>query len=71
LPVLRLTIVDLVDALARVYGEERRELVRYEPNEALEAGFGRYPPLDASTAEALGFHHDGTIEQLIRDAMAT
>jgi len=70
LPVLRLTIAELVDALARVYGEDRRELVRYEPNEALEAGFGRYPPLDATTAEALGFHHDGTIEQLIRDAMA-
>ena len=71
LPVLRLTIAELVDALARVYGEDRRELVRYEPNEALEAGFGRYPPLDASMAEALGFRHDGTIEELIRDAMAT
>ncbi len=69
LPVLRLTIAELVDALARVYGENRRELVRYEPNEALEAGFGRYPPLNASTAEALGFRHDGTIEQLIQNAI--
>ena len=69
LPVLRLTIAELVDALARVYGEDRLHLVRYAPNEALEAGFGRYPPLDASTAEALGFRHDGTIQDLIRNAM--
>jgi nucleoside-diphosphate-sugar epimerase len=54
LPVLRLTIGELVDALARLYGPVRRHLVRYEPDEALEAGFGRYPPLDAATAEALG-----------------
>jgi nucleoside-diphosphate-sugar epimerase len=69
LPVLRLTIAELVDALAHVYGEDRHALIRYEPNETLEAGFGRYPPLDARTAEALGFRHDGTIEQLIRNAM--
>jgi D-erythronate 2-dehydrogenase len=69
LPVLRLTVAELVDALAQFYGEDRRTLVSYAPDEAVEAGFGRYPPLVASTAESLGFHHDSTIEQLIRDAM--
>jgi nucleoside-diphosphate-sugar epimerase len=68
--VLRLSINELVAALADEYGADRRALVRYEPNEVLEAGFGRYPPLDASTAEALGFHHDGTIANLIRNATA-
>jgi nucleoside-diphosphate-sugar epimerase len=70
LPVLRLSIAELVDALARMYGDDRRALVSYAPNEALEAAFGRYPPLEATTAAALGFRHDGTIEQLIRNAMA-
>ena len=69
LPVLRLSIAQLVDALALMYGDDRRQLIRYEPNEALEAGFGRYPPLNTATAETLGFRNDGTVEQLIRNAM--
>jgi D-erythronate 2-dehydrogenase len=69
LPVLRLTVAQVVDALAQLCGEDRRALVSYAPDEVLEARFGRYPPLDASTAEALGFHHDGTIEGLISNSM--
>ena len=42
-----------------MYGQDRGALVEYAPNQALEAGFGRYPPLDAGIAEALGFRHDG------------
>jgi len=68
LPVLRLTIAQLVDGLAEVYGADRRGLIAYEPNEALEAAFGRQPPLDASAAEAIGFRHDGSIGQLIHNA---
>lgn len=68
LPVLRLTIAELVEGLAQVYGADRRDLIAYEPNEALEAAFGRQPPLDASAAEAIGFRNDGSIGQLIRNA---
>jgi nucleoside-diphosphate-sugar epimerase len=68
LPVLRLSIAQLVDGLAEVYGADRRALLAYEPNEGLEAAFGRQPPLDASAAEAIGFRHDGSIGQLIRNA---
>lgn len=70
LPVLRLTMAEVVDGLARAYGEDRRQLVSYQPNEQLEAVFGRFPLLDASAAEALGFRHDGSVEALIRNAMA-
>lgn len=70
LPVLRLTIAELVDGLARMYGEERRTLISYAPNEQLEAGFGRFPPLDAAAAQAVGLRHDGSVEQLIRNALA-
>lgn len=69
LPVLRLTIAQLVDALAEIYGADRRELVTYEANEGLEAAFGRQPPLDARAAEAIGFRHDGSIDRLIRNAL--
>jgi len=70
LPVLRLTMAQLVDGLADQFGAERRALVRYEPDAKLEAGFGSFPPLDASAAEAAGFRHDGSLPALIRNAMA-
>lgn len=70
LPVLRLSMAEVVDGLARSFGEDRRARVRYQPNEQLEAGFGRFPALDASAAETLGFRHDGSVEALIRNALA-
>jgi nucleoside-diphosphate-sugar epimerase len=70
LPVLRLTMAELVDGLAAEFGTDRRALVRYEPDARLEAGFGSFPPLDASAAEAAGFRHDGSVPALIRNAMA-
>lgn len=69
LPVLRLTMAEIVEGLARRYGFDRRELVTYVPDDQLEAGFGCFPPLDASAAEMLGFCHDGSVEALIRNAM--
>jgi nucleoside-diphosphate-sugar epimerase len=69
LPVLRLTMAELVDALAAEFGENRRVLVRYEPDAKLEAGFGSFPPLDATAAEAAGFRNDGSVQTLIRNAM--
>jgi nucleoside-diphosphate-sugar epimerase len=65
LPVLRCTMAELVDALARRYGDDRRGLVRYQPDAALEAAFGCYPPLATPTAQALGFRHDGSLEALL------
>lgn len=70
LPVLRLTIAELVEGLARQFGDDRRELVNYRPDADLEAAFGNLPPLEANAAEAIGFRHDGSIEALIRNAMA-
>jgi nucleoside-diphosphate-sugar epimerase len=71
LPVLRLHIGELVDGLVCRFGEDRRALVSYAPDEALERVFGRYPPLDASAAERLGFRHDGDIDALIANAIAS
>ena len=70
LPVLRLSIAQVVDTLAALYGADRRALVRYAPQPALEAVFGRYPLLDDAAARALGLADDGTPRDLVRRALA-
>jgi len=65
LPVLRLTMEQVIGGLCQRFGEERQALVSYLPDAHLEATFGAYPPLLSPAAEALGFKHDGDLEQLI------
>ena len=60
---------EVVTGLAELYGSNRLELIRYEPNEQVEAGFGRFPPVDSSAAEDLGFRHDGSVIALINNAL--
>ncbi|WP_175651450.1 NAD-dependent epimerase/dehydratase family protein [Pseudomonas sp. Marseille-P9899] len=69
LPVLHLSIGNVVDALAEVFGEERRSLVSFQPDAALEALFGRFPPLRTPLARERGFRHDGTARALVRHAL--
>jgi nucleoside-diphosphate-sugar epimerase len=68
LPALRLSMAELVDAIAAVTGRDVSHLVRHEPVEAIEAQFGRYPNLSTLAAEALGFRHDGSAVELVRNA---
>lgn len=68
LPVLRLTMQELIDGLADVYGEDRKALVTFEPDAHLEAGFATQPPLVSDAALAIGYQHDGSIERLIERA---
>ncbi|PXW97551.1 nucleoside-diphosphate-sugar epimerase [Sphaerotilus hippei] len=70
MPVLRLTVAELVEALARRFGDDRRGLVTYAPDPSIEKLFARYPPLATPEALALGLRHDGDIDQLITRAMA-
>ncbi|SCK17270.1 Nucleoside-diphosphate-sugar epimerase [Variovorax sp. HW608] len=70
MPVLRLTIQQVVDALAERFGADRRALVSYAPDAFIERLFAAYPPLSTPQAEALGLAHDGTVQQLITRAMA-
>lgn len=69
LPVLRLSMAELIEGLARRFGEDRFDKVEYQPDEKLEAMFGTFPPLHAEAAEALGFRHDGDTDQLIERAV--
>lgn len=69
LPALRATMREVVAGIAERFGSDRLELIRYAPNEQVEAGFGRFPPMDSSAAEALGFRHDGSVRALIQNAL--
>jgi nucleoside-diphosphate-sugar epimerase len=68
LPVQCLSIAQVIEVCATLFGDDRRDLVRFEPNEKLEAVFGRYPPLDDFAPRALGLRDDGSTENLIRRA---
>ena len=69
LPVLRASIGELVDALATLYGDDRHGLVNHEPVEAVEAVFGRQPPLDDRHARAIGLADDGDLATLVQRAL--
>lgn len=70
MPMLRHSMADLVDALARRFGEDRRDLVRWTPNAQIEAQFGRQPPLDSDAARSLGLRDDGDIDALVARALS-
>lgn len=69
LPALRLSMTELVDALAARFGSRTRELVSWAPDAKLQAQFGDYPPLDTPIADALGFRHDGDAATLVVKAL--
>lgn len=71
LPALRVLTGELVQGLAQRYGADRTDLVSWQPNADIEAQFGRWPTLDTSLANQLGFTHDHTIENLIHRALLT
>ena len=69
LPALRLSVAEIVDCLARIYGEERRALVSFRPDPRVERDFGRFPALATAREEALGFVHDGDATNLLQKAL--
>jgi nucleoside-diphosphate-sugar epimerase len=69
LPLLQLSIAQVIDALAATYGQERRALVSFAPDAQLEALFGNFPPMKTPQARAIGFRHDGSASALIRNSL--
>jgi D-erythronate 2-dehydrogenase len=70
LPALRLSVAEIVDALSDLFGPDRRALISFNPDQRIEALFGRYPDLATAREETLGFAHDGTPTKLIKEALA-
>jgi len=68
-PVLHLSIAQVIDALADRYGQERRALISFAPDVRLQASFGRMPPLKTPQARAAGFNHDRNAATLVRNAL--
>lgn len=69
MPALCLTMAEVVDAIARVIGPDRRALVHYAPQDLVQRLFAAYPPLHTPLAQALGLRHDGSAEALVRRAL--
>jgi nucleoside-diphosphate-sugar epimerase len=70
LPALRSSMAELVDAIAAIHGEDVLRRVTYQSNPALEANFGRHPPLFTPAADSVGFHHDGDLRTLVQRALS-
>ena len=69
LPAQRITMGALAAEIAAQCGVSTA-LVSYQPDAALEAGFGTQPPLFTPAAEHAGFAHDGTLAKLVENALA-
>jgi hypothetical protein len=59
----------LVQAVGRVYATPADDLVRWAPDERIEALFGRFPPLLTPRALAAGFRPDSDLDTLVRQAL--
>lgn len=68
LPVIWATAGEVADAAARVGG--RPPQLRFQPDARIEGIFGRMPPLRTPHARGLGFADDGSLEELVRNALA-
>ncbi|HEX8606899.1 MAG TPA: NAD-dependent epimerase/dehydratase family protein, partial [Pseudoduganella sp.] len=69
LPVLRLTVEEVIAALARRFGAQSVAGIRSQPDADIERLFGRMPVLASGIAERLGFAHDGDSDTLIERAL--
>jgi nucleoside-diphosphate-sugar epimerase len=69
MPVLRLTIEEVVAGIAKLHGNEVFKRISYEPNAKLQAQFANYPPMRCPKALAAGFQHDGSAEVLVQRAL--
>jgi nucleoside-diphosphate-sugar epimerase len=69
LPVLHLSIAQVLAGLADSFGADNLARIAFDPDPQLEALFGRYPPLRSPQARELGFCHDGSVAGLLRNAL--
>ena len=70
LPPLRASIGEVVAALGRVYGTPVRDLISYQPVPEIEERFGNLPEARFTLSEAAGFRHDGSVDAMVRNALA-
>ena len=69
MPVLHLTMGEVIDALAQHFGPGVRDLVSYAPDPFIDRVFARLPPLRTPNAQQLGLRHDGDAPTLVCNAL--
>lgn len=69
LPALRVSMAALVAQIAETTGSDS-DIVGYDPDPQLEAGFGAHPKLETPAAERVGLAHDGSIDALVNNALS-
>jgi nucleoside-diphosphate-sugar epimerase len=70
LPTLRLSMMQLAEAIARACDVPAPALVSWSPDAHIEQLFGRFPPLCTDAAEYAGFASDGDGDTLVRRSLA-
>lgn len=70
LPVLHASVEDVIGGLNRCCGPQSTAGFQFEPDAAIEALFGRFPPLETPRARAAGFTCDGTVDALVANVFA-
>ena len=71
MPVLRLTMAEVVAAIASLHGNEVLGRVSYRPDARLQAQFASYPPMRCPRSLAAGFKSDGSAAVLVQRALET
>lgn len=69
LPVLRVTMGDIVAAIGSQLGRTVDHLVDWQPQEGIERLFGALPALATPRAERDGFRSDGNVDRLVARAL--
>lgn len=69
LPVLQLSISEILEALSSQFGAENYKKIRFNPDPQLEALFGNLPPLRTTRARDFGFRNDRSAALMIRNAL--
>lgn len=70
LPALHVSMGELFEALVARIGPHARDLVQWRPDPSLELALGRFPELQTSKADWLGFRHDGDVESLMTNVIS-
>jgi hypothetical protein len=63
-------MLELVQAVGRVYATLAADLLGWAPYALIEALFGCFPPLVTPRAQAAGFRPDSDLDTLVRHALA-
>ena len=68
--VLHASMLQIVEAVADVYGQAVRRNASFAPNAQIQAQFASCPPLRCPSSIEAGFQHDGTLRELVQRALA-